>query len=183
IEGYLLYNEVLIERAMLLAKRQGLLVALDLASYNIVNEHKDVIKRLVAKYVDIIFANEDEARAYTDLEAEQALEQIVSQCPIAVVKLGVRGSLIARGSERYKIGVIQECISRDKTGAGDLYAAGFLYGLTQGLPLEVCGEIGSILSSYVVEVVGPKMGSKTWAKIREKVSDLQQRQISGAATY
>lgn len=97
IEGYLLQDHDLILRAMQLAKEQDLQICLDMASYNIVEEERDFFDMLITKYVDIVFANESEARAYTGKEAEKALEEIASKCSIAVVKTGRSGSLIKKG--------------------------------------------------------------------------------------
>ena len=87
---------------------------------------------------------------------QEALVTISPQCRIAVVKLGKNGSLVRHKEERHEIGCIP-AQAIDTTGAGDLYAAGFLYGLIQGYPLPVCGRIGSLLSGKVVEVVGAKL--------------------------
>lgn len=171
IEGYLFYNEPLIERAMQLAKQAGMVVALDFASYNVIDDNRELMRRLVHDYVNIILANEQEAKSYTGLDPEQALEAMAEQCDTVVVKIGAQGSLIAgKGGQRYKIGVVETCVPRDKTGAGDLYAAGFLYGLTNGLTLEQCGHIGSVLSSHVIEVMGTKMPNSTWTLIKQTLA-------------
>lgn len=172
VEGYILYNRPLIETVMRQAKEMGAKVALDLASYNVVADNRDLLEELVEKYVDIIFANEDEAREFTSMGAEEALELLASQCEIAVVKIGARGSLVARADERCRIGVI-DALPCDKTGAGDLYASGFLYGLGKGRSLKMCGDIGAVLSSKVVEVMGPKMDEQRWQEISELVSKIE----------
>lgn len=172
LEGYLLYNHSLIESIMQQAKVKNVKIALDLASYNVVADNLDFLRELIEKYVDILFANEEEAREYTGMGAEEALELLAEQCEIAIVKIGARGSLVARGSERCKIGVIH-AVPCDKTGAGDLYAAGFLYGLTQGYELKKCGDIGAVLSSKVVEVMGPKMDDNTWNDIKNLVKQIE----------
>lgn len=164
IEGYLLYNHSLIERIMELAAAQGIKIALDLASYNVVEDNREVIERLIKQYVDLVFANEDEARAYTGKGAEEALEIIDSQCETVVVKIGARGSLLACNGQRARVGVI-DATPCDKTGAGDLYAAGFIYGLDRGYSLKTCGDIGAILSSKVIEVMGPKMDDERWMEV------------------
>lgn len=168
IEGYLLYNHSLIERIMELAAEQGIKIALDLASYNVVEDNRDIIERLIIKYVDLVFANEEEARAYTGKEAQEALDIMASQCETVIIKIGARGSLLARNGEQVKVGVI-DAVPCDKTGAGDLYAAGFIYGLDRGHSLKMCGDIGAILSSKVVEVMGPKMDNARWQDIESLV--------------
>lgn len=172
VEGYLIYNQPLIEAAMSKAKEEGLIVALDLASYTVVADNMEFLNYLIDKYVDIVFANEEEAREFTSLEADQALNHLSERCHTAVVKIGAEGSLIASGEQRHRVGVI-DATPIDKTGAGDLYAAGFLYGLCKGLPLKMCGDIGAVLSSKVVEIVGAKMEETLWCEIRELVMAIE----------
>ena len=114
------------------------------------------------------FANEDEARAFTGKEPEEALQILSEYCEIAVVKTGEKGSLIKKGNEIHKIGIIKaNCI--DSTGAGDLYAAGFLYGLTKDLPLNKCGEIGALLAGNVIEFIGAKIPTNRWEEIKKSL--------------
>lgn len=172
IEGYLVQNHDLIKKAVELAKQQGLKVSLDLASFNVVEANIDFLKELIRDYVDIVFANEEEAKAFTGLQPEEALHEIAKTCEIAVVKIGKNGSLIKTGDTVYTIGVIQ-ANSLDTTGAGDNYASGFIYGLVNGLSLQKCGEIGAVLSGKVIEVIGAKMDSNTWDTIRKMVIEIQ----------
>lgn len=170
IEGYLIVNNDLIRKAIELAKREGLKVSIDFASYNVVEENLDFLKE-ICKSVDIIFANEQEAKAFTNKEAEDSLEEISQICEIAVVKIGKKGSLIKSGDKKVIIGKRERtCV--DTTGAGDMYAAGFLAGLCLGRDLEVCGQMGSILASEVIEVYGAKMDSLTWDRIKKEISSL-----------
>nr|WP_319400843.1 adenosine kinase [uncultured Carboxylicivirga sp.] len=171
VEGYLVQNKPLIEKAYQIAKAKGLKTSIDLASFNVVEENLDFLRNLIENYVDIIFANEEEAKAYTGKEGEDALDDLAKGTEVAVLKLGKDGSIIKRFDEVVKVGIIP-VNSIDTTGAGDLYAAGFLYGLIQNLDLEKCGNIGSILSGHVIEVVGPKMTEDTWATIHQKVKEL-----------
>lgn len=169
LEGYLVFNEALIERAAQLAKQAGLKVAIDLASYNVVDAKLDFLKKLVSEYVDIVFANEEEAKSFTGMEPEAALNAIAEVSEIAIVKIGAEGSLIKKGNEVHRVGVIK-VKPVDTTGAGDLYASGFLYGMTKNLPLNKCAEIGAICSGNVIEVIGSKMSDNTWSKIKSTVS-------------
>ncbi len=171
IEGYLVQNHELIEKAVSLAKANDLIVSLDLASYNVVEENLEFLQALIRKYVDIVFANEEEAKTFTGKEPEEALNIISAMCDIAVIKVGERGSLIKRGNEIHKIGII-DAQSTDTTGAGDLYAAGFLYGLVNGLDLEKCGKIGSILAGKVIEVIGAKISAEGWNNIHCLIKDI-----------
>ncbi len=165
IEGYLVQNHELIEKAIRLAKESGCMVSLDLASYNVVNENHLFLKELIRHYVDIVFANEDESFAYTHLNPEESVAKIAEQCDIAVVKVGKRGSYVQQGSQRYHIGAITTSCT-DSTGAGDLYAGGFLHALSDGFDIRRCGEIGTIAAGRVVEIVGTKLSEETWDEIR-----------------
>lgn len=98
IEGYLLQDHDLMLRAVQLAKEEGLQVCLDMASYNVVEAERDFFDQLIVKYVDIVFANESEALAYTGKTPHEALEEIASKCSIAVVKTGKEGSLVKKGT-------------------------------------------------------------------------------------
>ena len=165
IEGYMVQNHELIEKAMRLAKQEDMLVSLDLASFNVVNDNYDFIHHLVEEYVDIVFANEDESYAYTHLPPDESLMEIAKHCKIAIVKVGKRGSYFMDGKQSEHIGAITSaCL--DSTGAGDLYAAGFLYGLSDGLDTRRCAEIGTIAAGRVVEVIGTQLTDDTWEEIR-----------------
>ena len=164
IEGYLVQNHQLIERAVLLAKENNLMVSLDLSSYNIVEANHDFLHEIITNYVDIVFANEEEARAFTGLEPYDAVEAISMKCKIAVVKTGSKGSLIKSKDQLIEIGAIQVS-PIDTTGAGDLYAAGFLYGHSRGMSMKDCGEIGALMAGNVIEVLGSKMNDIQWGKI------------------
>ena len=168
IEGYLVQNHDLIRTAVSLAKQEGLTVSIDLASYNVVEENLDFLHEIIKDYVDIVFANEEEARAFTGKEPEEALNYISELCDIAIVKVGKDGSYIKSGTEKIQITArLANCI--DTTGAGDLYASGFLFGLANNFSFEVCGKIGSLVSGNVVEVLGAKMQDEVWTEIHAEV--------------
>ena len=171
IEGYLMQNHDLIKKAVHLAKENNLLVSLDLASFNVIEENLDFLKSLINDYADIVFANEEEAKAFTGKKPEEALQIMAGKCKIAVVKLGKNGSLIQQKDKIFRVGVIP-VKSIDTTGAGDLYASGFLYGLIKGLSLQKCGETGSILSGKVIEVTGSKMDLQRWSEIKNLIENL-----------
>lgn len=172
MEGYMVQNHPLVGTALRLAKEAGLEISLDLASHNVVRENLEFLRGMVARYVDIVFANEDESMAFSG--AASPAEALVSISPlsrIAVVKLGKKGSLVKHKEERHEIGCIP-ARAVDTTGAGDLYASGFLYGLIQGYPLPVCGRIGSLLSGKVVEVVGAKLDEAKWLEVEAALPGL-----------
>lgn len=167
-EGYLVPDHELVEKALEMAHKNGLVTSIDLASYNIVEENQEFLRELIKNHVDIVFANEDEAKALTGKNPVEALDEIAGMCDIAVVKTGKKGSLIRQGDKTFRVGVI-DALSVDTTGAGDLYAAGFFYGLIHKLPLDECGKIGSILSGKVIEVIGSKMDDRRWKEIRDLI--------------
>jgi sugar/nucleoside kinase (ribokinase family) len=171
IEGYLVQNHDLILKAVSLAKKAGLTVSIDMASYTTVEANVDFLKEIVKNYVDIVFANEEEARSFTGEEPAAAAKIISGYCDIAVVKMGEEGSIIQDGINTGIIPAIKAEL-KDTTGAGDLYAAGFLYGLVRGYDLELCGKIGSILGGKVIEVYGARLDDRSWAEIRDEISDL-----------
>lgn len=171
IEGYLVHNQALIETAVKMAKICGVKVSLDLASYNVVEDNLEFLKGIVAEYVDIVFANEEESKAFTGMEPEAALQEISKMCEISIVKIGAKGSLVKTSNEELSIGAIQ-AKPIDTTGAGDLYASGFLYGLANNLSLEKCSKLGSFLGGNVIEVIGPKMNESRWSTIKLEVSKI-----------
>lgn len=166
IEGYLVQDHDLIRTAIERAKAHGLKVAIDLASFNVVEENRDFLYDIVKRHVDILFANEDEARAFTgESDPHAALDHIGAMCELAVVKIGMRGALIKRGEEVVHVGIMAAAKRVDTTGAGDFYAAGFMYGLSEGMSLRACGTIGAITAGKVIEVVGTTFGEDAWHEI------------------
>lgn len=163
IEGYLVQDHELIAGAVRTAKACGLKVAIDLASFNVVEANLEFLRSLIQDYVDIVFANEDEAKAFTgEGEPLNALQTLSELCELAVVKVGIKGALIKRGSEVVHVGIMAAAKRVDTTGAGDLYAAGFLSGLCEGLTLRQCGTIGAIVAGKVIEVVGTTFSEEAW---------------------
>jgi len=174
VEGYLVQSHELISNVVMTAKRCGLKIAIDLASFNVVEENLDFLRSLVAEYVDILFANEDEAKAFTgEAEPVNALQHISDMCELVIVKIGTRGALIKNGGEVVHVGIMAAAKRVDTTGAGDFYAAGFLYGLCNGLTLRQCGTIGAITAGKVIEVVGTTFGEETWNEVLRLVSKVE----------
>ncbi len=171
IEGYLVQNHSLIEKAVAVAKENGLIITLDMASYNVVEENMEFLNKILKDYVDIVFANEEEARAFTGKEPVKAVEDFARLCDIAIVKIGKKGSIIKNKNNNHHVSPY-DVKSIDTTGAGDLYAAGFIYGLIQGYSLNKCGSLGSLLAAKIIEVIGPKMDEKNWYEVRQKIISL-----------
>ncbi|MDY6277644.1 MAG: adenosine kinase [Bacteroidales bacterium] len=171
IEGYLVQNQDLIATAVQMAKEAGCIISIDMASYNVVESNEAFLHNLVDNYVDIVFANETEAKAFTKKEPREALEELSHHCKIAVVKVGKDGSMVQQGSEYHFIEP-WPAKAIDATGAGDTYAAGFLYAHAQGMPLRVCGEVGSIIAAKVVEVIGTKIDVPRWKDAKQEIREL-----------
>lgn len=172
LEGYMVNDHDLFERIIDLARSAGLKIALDLSSFNVVEANLDFLKEQVTKKVDIVFANEEEAASFTGKQPEDALDRISGMCEIAVVKIGKLGSFIKRGDEKVKIGTIK-AKAVDTTGAGDSYAAGFLYGLTKGFSLKKSGYIAALVSGKVVEVMGAKLPEFVWPGILMEIDNME----------
>jgi len=156
VEGYLIYNRDLILSICQLAKKCGLQISMDMASYNLVEAMHPLMEELLRNYVDIIFANEEEAFAFTGKKEREALEVLSTYCPVAVVKLGAEGSLAHVLGETTIIPAVK-AQSKDTTGAGDIYAAGFLYGLVNNYAVSEAGALASKLGARCVETIGARI--------------------------
>ncbi len=172
IEGYLVYNRDLFRYAMQTAHKAGLRIALDLASFTVVQENLQELKSIVHQYVDILIANEDEACAFTGQEDETAaLRSLADQAELAVMKLGARGSQMIFGNQIIRIASIEGPGVVDTTGAGDLWASGFLYGLVRGMPLDRCGHLASVCGFEVCRVIGATIPEEGWQRIRQQAQN------------
>ena len=169
VEGYLVANPSMLRKAIATAKDKGMTIAIDMASYNVVDENRDFMLDLINNYVDIVFANEKEAFALTGMEPEAALHFIAERCQIAVVKVGAKGAFVQRGNEMVTIPPLEADVV-DTTGAGDMWAAGFLAGLVKGENLEKCGMMGAIVAKNIIEVVGAKMNDQRWNDIHKAIA-------------
>ncbi len=171
IEGYLVQNQYLVRRAVELGRQHDMIISLDMASYNVVESNNVFLQDIVKNYIDIVFANETEAAAFTHLPPRQALQAMSEMSEIAVVKIGKDGSMIQRGDEFHFVDPWPgEAV--DATGAGDTYAAGFLYAHANGMPLKTCGEVGSALAAKVVEVIGTKIDIPRWKAAKTEIRRL-----------
>lgn len=169
LEGYLLRNGSLMEKAMKLAKIAGAKVSLDLSSYEFVETYRNQILELLEKYVDIVFGNEDEANALTGLSSTEACYRLQELCSISVILRGKNGCLIGSEGQINSVpGVLARVV--DTTGAGDLFASGFLYGYLNKYSLEKCGMLGNRLGAAVVEVEGANLPIQAWKSVHEMLS-------------
>ncbi len=167
IEGYLLFNPDLMMASVKAAKAAGSLIALDLASFEVVNASKTILKDIVKEYVDILIANEDEAKAYTGFTDESSAMEILSQdVTYAILKVGKRGSFVSYNGKITRIDPVSGNDPVDTTGAGDLWAAGFLFGIANGFSIEKSGQLGSACGYEVCQIIGAQIPEPAWQRIR-----------------
>ncbi|KAK4770557.1 hypothetical protein SAY87_031089 [Trapa incisa] len=164
---YGVFNLEVIQAAIKIAKQEGLFVSLDLASFEMVRHFRaPLLELLDSGNIDLCFANEDEAAELLSsdkrAEPEAALEFLATRCKWAVVTLGPNGCLARHGKEVVRVTAIGESKATDATGAGDLFASGFLYGLIKGLSLEDCCKVGSCSGGSVIRSLGGEVTPENW---------------------
>ena len=174
IEGYQLEDKALRDvslHAMDFAKKHNIKISIDLGDPGIVSRNKKDIKDMIKKYADIVFANEEEAKALTGLKPLEALNEIAKLTNIAIVKVGKGGSYIKKEGTIHEIpGYKVKAI--DTTGAGDMFAAGVLYGISKNHNLKVAGHIGSYFASKVVEQIGARLDKINKKEVEELIKKL-----------
>jgi len=171
IEGYLIENKKLFLPILKRAKRMGLKIALDLSNFNIVHGFRDLLKKVIPAYVDILFSNESEANAYTGLPAVEAIDMIGETVETVVVTVGRDGVWAKKGGMKIHEPAVSKHVV-DTTGAGDNFAAGFLYGYSLNATLEQSVRIGSLLSGNVIEAVGAQIHDDRWTQIKLKINGM-----------
>lgn len=170
IEGYLLFNPDLMMASLKAAKAANARIALDLASFEVVNASKEILSDIIKDYVDILIANEDEALAYTGISDEPAaLAKLAEHVDCAVLKVGKRGSFVSYEGAVTRIEPQLGNAPVDTTGAGDLWAAGFLFGLANGKEIELCGKLASACGYEVCQVMGAQIPEAGWERIRKLI--------------
>lgn len=152
-------------KAMREAKAAGVKVALSLSDPFCVDRNKDDFLSIIREHVDLLIGNADEAQALTDTTTPQdAIAALAPYCELAAVTMDSRGSLLRSGAETLTIPAFA-VTPVDTTGAGDMYAAGILYGLTHNLSLERTGRIASCAAAQVVGKMGPRLDTLDEAAI------------------
>lgn len=163
IEGYLLFNQELMTHVLQVAKKAGCVVSVDLASFEVVHAARQQLPELLEKYVDMVFANEEEAEAFAGTnDPDKCLEKLSQYCSVTAIKYGASGAVIRRGLETCRVEAVPVKNVIDTTGAGDMWAAGFIYGMGSGKDLEECGRYGSILGAEVVQQQGTAIPDLQW---------------------
>ena len=170
-EGYLcgLKDRTFLPCLLEHAKNAGIPVSFDLASYGIVRNYREEIRGYLDQYVDVVFANELEAAEFAGTDdPESMLGALARLCPVAAVKLGALGSLVRMDRRTVRIAP-EHADPVDATGAGDLWQAGFLFGLLHHAPPEVCGSIGSVLGAAAVSHFGARLPETAWRELRPRI--------------
>lgn len=174
LEGYLLFNEPVVERILALARGAGARIALDLASFQVVEACRPLLDRIIPESIDILLANEDEAKAFCGYGGAEALDVFTALTDTAVVKLGAEGVAVGREDERFRIAA-RKVEAVDTTGAGDLWASGFLYGLLHDYSLSQAAKLGCEVGAEVVQVMGASIPLEGWRRIEQFRASLPKR--------
>jgi sugar/nucleoside kinase (ribokinase family) len=159
LEGYLFdppHAKEAFRKAAKIARNAGRKVALSLSDSFCVDRYRDEFRALIEDHIDIVFANEDEITTLYQTDLAAATAAVSASSGIAAITLGAKGSLIACGNERVEIPAAKVTQVVDTTGAGDLYAAGVLHGLSRGLSLAECGRLGSIAAGEIISHFGAR---------------------------
>ena len=175
LEGYLMFNPALAEKVAAAARAAGCTLSIDLASFEVVNAARDWLLAQIKQGLAVIFANEDEIRAlFQDQTSgyDALARKLASHGGIAAVKMGKDGAWIARGNELHRIAPVQVAHVVDTTGAGDAWAAGFLYGYLRGHALPVAGAIGSLLGAETVQHLGATIPEMHWPRLHAQTAVL-----------
>ncbi|TXG52200.1 hypothetical protein EZV62_021369 [Acer yangbiense] len=171
---FAMMNFEVTKAAIRIAKQEGVFVSMDLASFEMVrNFRTSLLELLESGDIDLCFANEDEAaelvRGEQNTDPEVALEFLAKHCQWAVVTLGPNGCIAKHGKETVRVQAIGETKATDATGAGDLFAGGFLYGLVKGLTLEECCKVGSCSGGAVIRSLGGEVTMENWQWMRKQL--------------
>jgi len=157
-----------IRAAIKTAKSKDTLLSFDLADPFVVDRHRAELIEIIENDADIVFSNREEARLLYNTTAEDAAKRIAATKAIAVVKLGADGAMICKGDEVIRVGAKKTHVV-DTTAAGDMFAAGFLYGYLNGVPLARCGEIAAHLAADVISRLGATVSDSALAVAEEMV--------------
>jgi sugar/nucleoside kinase (ribokinase family) len=165
IEGYLVFNQALADAVLSAARHAGCTTSVDLSSFEVVNASRTWLFSQFRKGIDVVFANEDEIRAlFEDQTSDFAslARKLASYGVLAAVKVGKDGAWIAQGAEVHRIEPVRVADVVDTNGAGDAWAAGFLFGYLRGWTLPACGALASLLGAETVMHMGPIIPQTHW---------------------
>lgn len=160
LEGYLFdkdHSKDAFRRASEIAHNAGREVSLTLSDSFCVDRHRDDFKDLVKNHVDILFANEDEIKSlYLADTFEDAAKAVQQDCKVAVITRGKKGAVVVTANDMIEVDACDVEKVVDTTGAGDQFAAGFLYGYTQGMEMHDCARLGALAAAEVISHIGPR---------------------------
>jgi sugar/nucleoside kinase (ribokinase family) len=172
IEGYVVFNQALAEKIFTSARAAGCTVGLSFASFEVVDASRDWLLNQLQLGLALAFANEDEARAlFPDLPAKNSddfaahARRLASYGGVAAITLGKDGAWLARGDELHRVAPVEVSDAVDSNGAGDAWAAGFLFGWLRDQPLPVCGRLASLLGAETVRHRGPIIPDAAWSDV------------------
>jgi len=164
VSCYALYTEGLLARVLELAENAGTRVALDLAAFELVRRYrKEIIDVIESGKISICFCNEDEARELGLGDPEECIEKLSKHCEYAVVTLGDKGCVVRRqGEEAVREPACSGITVTDSTGAGDLFDAGFLYGILNGYDTRRCAQLGNLAGGAVIQTLGAEVSPESY---------------------
>jgi sugar/nucleoside kinase (ribokinase family) len=171
IEGYLVFNQALADAVLTAARAAGCTTSIDLSSFEVVNASRAWLFSQLRKGIDVVFANEDEIRAlFQDQQTDFAglARRLASNGVLAAVKVGKDGAWIAQGENVHQIPSVSVANVIDTNGAGDAWAAGFLFGYLKGWSLPACGAVASLLGAETVMHMGPIIPQTHWELVRPR---------------
>lgn len=178
IEGYLVFNRALADAVLAAARAAGCTTSLDLSSFEVVHASRDWLFSQFRRGIDVVLANEDEIRAlFQDQSSDYATltQKLAGLGVLAAVKVGKDGAWIARNGELHRIPPVAVADVVDTNGAGDAWAAGFLFGYLRGWPLHACGALASLLGAETVMHMGPIIPDTHWQVLHPRAMALGPR--------
>ena len=162
-----------VKKVLDIFKKNGKTVAFDVADPFAVGRYRQTFLDLISNYCDIVFANSEEARFLLDnYDAYECCKSLGKLCPIAIVKNGKKGSYISCNRQIYEIHLYGTEKPLDTTGAGDTYAAGFLYGYLKGYDIETTGKIASYLAGEIIAQIGTQFPKEKIESIKYAIEDI-----------
>lgn len=157
-----------VNHALRIAKSHNTKIVFDLSDPFCVNRHKETFLNIIEDFVDIVFSNLKEVNTLTGLGLQESLDFLSELTDITVVKCGAEGSWIKTKYEKVRVSSNKVEVI-DTTAAGDMYAGGFMYGITKNYPLELCGKIASLCAEKVIQEIGAKIPDNLLEQIESKL--------------
>ncbi len=173
VEGYQIVEKDLLKKVLEMAKSKGVLISMDLGNSYLVRSHKADFEYFLKNYVDIVFSNEEEAKAFSDREPMFACRYLASFCPIAIVTMGKNGGWVQKGKEQIYFPAFP-VKTKDTTGAGDFFSSGFLLGLLQEKSIHESAFLGAYIASEIVQEIGTDLSNAAWQEINARIKGLNE---------